>query len=52
MLILAYHEINTGAAVLFEIYVADLQEIIDAKSYQYADNTKMFIDAEKPYLTR
>jgi hypothetical protein len=25
--------------VLFNIYVADLQEIIDAKSHQYADDT-------------
>ena len=46
--------------VLFNIYVADLQEIIDAKSYQYADDTTIyehakvkhiiFIDVEKPYL--
>ena len=38
--------------VLFNIYVADLQEIIDAKSYQYADDTTIYEHAKVKHIHR
>ena len=37
--------------VLFNIYVADLQEVINVKSYQYADDTTMYKHARAQELS-
>ena len=37
--------------VLFNIYVADLQEVINVKSYQYADHTTMYKHARDQELS-